>query len=183
MKLLIFCLLAAAGGYFLPFQAVDAASKVLAPAIALMATGIFPSMTLVVGSMKAEERTPQLIEELHANLKRLLSSLVAAFVLAVASLTLIVSTGAAIATKEPMYVQPWAIRTLVVLCAITITLLAGRAVAVARTFFAILEVNRKQALLTARAKNRTSWQSARDKAKFDLPEGYAENAGPLTQKH
>lgn len=168
MKTLLICIALAACAFFAPLKSFDPAARVLVPAIALMAAGIFPCMSLAVGAMKGEHRTPALVEELYERLKLLLKVLVASFGLAVMAIILLACTVIVAANAlpsggsadiPPQYLG-WIARSTASLSVIAIGLLGGRVVAVGKAFFAILDINRKHALLIARAalrKERDGW--------------------------
>jgi hypothetical protein len=159
MKAPLFGLLMAAGSYWIPFAAIEPMARILVPAIALLATGIFPCMTLAVGAMKGDHRSPAQVDELYEELRLVMKILVATFVLAAATVATIVALTGTIAAISVEW-GPWVQRGLMGLIALMLSLLAGRVIAIARAFFAILDINRKHALLVARAKV----QSERDKA-------------------
>jgi|GEM_PF-4238576 len=148
---------------YIPFAAVEPLARVLVPGIALMGAGIFPSMSLVVGAMKGDERTPKIVKELHEKLKNILKVLVAAFVLILVSILLLLASVGLEYTKNVPHVD--LIRRIVIcLAAVSVALLADRVSAVVRTFFAVLELNKKQALLVARAGNQKLFTDVRNSA-------------------
>jgi len=150
MKIVAISALFAAAAYLLPTTVVDPLVRVLGIAIALMATGIFPCMTLVVNAMKGEQRTPAMVDKLYDGLRNILRILVVAFSLAVASILSLAATAALVAAKVPhLYVHIALAST-----AVAITFFAGRVIALGRSFFVVLDINRTQALLVARAKTR-----------------------------
>ena len=167
MKIAYLSPFAAAAAYLIPTGAIEPLARVLVPGIALMATAIFPCMTLVVNAMKGEHRTPSLVEDLHAKLRMLLKLLVATFVLAVTAMILM---AAAVAL---LYAPVLPIVSKIVWCfaALVVVLLLGRVEAIGRAFFALLDINRKHALLIARAKIRGERDAAIDAGKLArLPE-------------
>lgn len=174
MKALIIGLALGIGSLWLPHSAVDPMARLVVPAIALLATSIFPCMSLAVGSLKAEQRAPLQVDELYTQLRTIMQVLVVTFALAVAAVACLVGLsglvtangpaaamgGVAVPAVAPSPVLEFAIRALLVFICVVLTLLGGRVVAVGKAFFAILEINRKHALLVARSKV----QSDRDKA-------------------
>jgi hypothetical protein len=172
MKNGLFSAMLALGAYFVPATLIDPVARAIIPAVALMATGIFPCMTLTIGAMKAEGRTPALIEELYDQLKSLLKVLVAAFtlsVVAVIALSILIafaSPGAPRGFPAPpgtFYVTP--VQLAAMTAAFVLGLLASRMFILGRAFFAVLEINRKQSLLVARAKVRSERDTAMDLAR------------------
>lgn len=158
MKIIIISLLLACAAFFAPLKGVDAAARVLVPAVALMATGIFPCMSLAVGAMKGEHRTPALVDQLYTRLRKVLMLLVVTFTCAVAAVASLALTSAlvAIAADGNPHVDVAAL-TLAAhasagAAALILALLGGRVVDLGRAFFAILDINRRHALLIARAK-------------------------------
>ena len=169
MKIVAFSLTLAVGASFLPTSLVDPVARAMVPAIALMATGIFPCMTLAIGAMKAEGRTPALIEDLYGQLRGLLQVLVVTFALAVSE---IIALTASIALSNPTAWQGFThypgtfhltpAQVAVMVSAAILGILGGRVVALGRAFFAVLDINKKQALLVARAKVRTERDASLD---------------------
>lgn len=150
MKSLLVAALVAAIAIFSPVAAVDAAARILTLAIALMATGIFPCMTLTVNAMKGEERSPAMVKDLYAQLRTLLSVLVASFVLAVLAVLSLVFTTAVIAIDAGF----WPIKAGAVFSGAAIGLFGSRVVAIGKAFFALLEINKKHSLLVSRKRVR-----------------------------
>lgn len=146
MKTIVSALLLGVAAWWLPAGAVEATARTLVLAVALMAAGVFPCMTLVVNSMKGEQRTPALIEELFGQLHRLLKVLVAAFAVAVVSVLALSATSALAASGADDFL----VRSSAAICGFLLGMLAGRAITIGKAFFAVLEINRKQALLIAR---------------------------------
>ncbi|WP_422058634.1 hypothetical protein [Sphingomonas sp.] len=134
-----------------PLPAVEPAARIVVPAIALLATGIFPCMTLTIGAMKGDHRSPLQVDELYGQLKFVMKVLVATFALAAALAATMVAIIAIDAGAHPRW-SGVATRLLLALACIELALLGGRIHAVGRAFFAILDINRKHALLVARAK-------------------------------
>lgn len=147
MKTISFSILAAIVAWFLPVAAVDPVARLLAVAIALMASGVFPCMTLTVGAMKGERRTPALVNDLYTKLELLMKLLVVAFALAVVSLLCLVVSITLVTVK----VDGVFVSCSVALSAAALSLLGSRVVDIGRAFFALLEINRRHALLIARA--------------------------------
>jgi hypothetical protein len=82
--------------------------------------------------------------------------LVASFALAALAIALIVGLVGCVAQHHP---TPWVLRGERVLLAticIVLAILAGRVLAIERAFFALLDVNRRHALLVARSKTQGS---------------------------
>lgn len=156
MKTLLISLAAAVLGYFLPATTLEPIARVLVPAVALLATGIVPCMTLAVNAMKGEQRTPALVEDLHDKLAKLLRLLVASFALSVAAVTAIATTVALVNGPVLDFVP----KIGAAVSASFLCMLGGRAIAVGRAFFALLEINRTHALLIARAKVRSERDNA-----------------------
>lgn len=136
----------------LPEAALGAISRTLVLAIALMAAGIFPCMTLAVNAMKGEGRSPAMVQDLYDQLRTLLKVLVVAFVLAVLAVLSLVGTSAAIEAEAGF----WPVKVGAVLAGSALGLFIGRVVAIGKAFFALLEINKKQALLIARDRVRKS---------------------------
>jgi hypothetical protein len=159
MKSLLISLILAIAIYFAPIALAEPAARALVPAIALMATGIFPCMSLVVGAMKGEQRTPALVEQLYRNLEILLKLLVTAFALSVGAVLLLAITvslaadAAAQLPSRPIF-QSWVAHAIAASAIMVLTILGGRVFQVGRAFFTVLEINRKHALLVSRAKVR-----------------------------
>lgn len=145
----------------LPTAAIGAASRTLVLAIALMAAGIFPCMTLVVNAMKGEGRSPSMVKDLYEKLEKLLKVLVVAFVLAVLSVLSLVATSSAIEVAANF----WLIKTSAVLSGSALGLFMGRVAAIGQAFFALLEINRKQALLIARGEVRNNRDQSMDESR------------------
>ncbi len=162
MKIAYLSPFVAAAAYLIPVGAIEPLARVLVPGIALMATGIFPCMTLVVNAMKGEHRTPALVEDLHGNLRQLLKLLVAAFALALMAMILMAAAVALVQAPVPAAVP----KVTLCLAALVIVLLVGRVEAIGRAFFALLEINRKHALLIARAKVRGERDAAIEAGKL-----------------
>lgn len=135
----------------LPIEAIDASARTLVLAVALMAAGIFPCMTLTVNAMKGEERSPAMVTELYDQLKKVLKILVVAFALAVSTVLLMAITAACISSKVPDV----AIRGIAATTGLSLGLFMSRVVAIGRTFFALLDINRTQALLISRKRVRS----------------------------
>ncbi|NWK96532.1 hypothetical protein DM806_12845 [Sphingobium lactosutens] len=185
MKLtILLCLLAVMIGWCVPTPIAVDVGRLLVPAIALLATGIFPSMTLVVNAMKAEERTPNLIDQLYAQLHMILRVLVTTFALAAISIAALATLSVGGGEEGFVTTSPWwAQKAFLIFVCLLIALLIGRVMALGRVFFAILEVNRTQALIAARSKNKKSWDAAMSKMEIDVPEDYAASVGPLHELH
>lgn len=167
MKIAYLSPFAAFATYWLPISAIEPLARVLVPGIALMATGVFPCMTLVVNAMKGEHRTPALVEDLYAKLRLLLKLLIVTFALAVTTMGLMAASVALLQAPVLIIVPKIAL----CIAALTILLLIGRVVDIGRAFFALLDINRKHALLIARAKIRGERDSALDAGKLaKLPE-------------
>jgi len=139
----------------LPTSAIDAAARTLTLAIALMAAGVFPCMTLAVNAMKGEEKSPAMVQDLYEQLRKLLKVLVAAFVLAVLAVLSLVFIAAAIATD----VGHWPVKGAAVLAGFTLGLFMARVLGIGKAFFVLLEINKKHALLVARKQIRVSRES------------------------
>lgn len=174
MKTIVFSILAAFAAWFLPVAAVDPVARLLAVAIALMASGIFPCMTLTVGAMKGERRTPASVNDLYAKLELLMKLLVVAFALAVLSLLCLVVSISLVTVKADHVTVSGA----VALSAAALTMLGGRVADIGRAFFALLEINRRHALLIARAGVR----SERDDVISELGQAKVGNDDPKVRK-
>ncbi|WP_125953918.1 hypothetical protein [Novosphingobium sp. MD-1] len=167
MKTAIISSVLAVGTCFVPTTMIDPMARAMVPAIALMATGIFPCMTLTIGAMKAEGRTPALIEELYLQLRGLLKVLVVTFALAVAEIITLTASVALASPGAPrgievepgtFYVTP--VQAAAMIAAFILGILSGRIIVLGRAFFEVLEINKKQSLLVARAKVRTERDAA-----------------------
>lgn len=145
----------------LPVAAVDAAARTLVLAVALMAAGIFPCMTLTVNAMKGEERSPAMVTELYDQLKKVLKILVVAFALAVSTVLLMAVTVACISSE----VASEAVRALAAMTGLALGFFMSRVVAIGRTFFALLDINRTQALLISRKRVRSQRSDAIDESR------------------
>ncbi len=170
MKTIVLAIVLGLAGWSLPIAAVEATARTLVLAVALMAAGVFPCMTLVVNAMKGEQRTPILIEELYGQLRTLLKILVTAFAIAVACVLTLATTAALSAANA----DDLPIRIGAVAGGALLGLLASRAAAIGRAFFAILDINRKQALIIARKDVRTQREAViadgrREQFKSDDP--------------
>lgn len=162
MKVAYLSPFAAVTAYWLPSGVIEPLARVLVPAIALMATGVFPCMTLVVNAMKGEHRTPALVEDLYTKLRQLLRLLVVTFALAVVTMGLMAAAVALL--QVPVLLMVPKITICFAVC--TMVLLLGRVVDIGRAFFALLDINRKHALLIARAKIRGERDAALDAGKL-----------------
>ncbi|MBP6362942.1 MAG: hypothetical protein KA329_05400 [Novosphingobium sp.] len=167
MKIAVISAALAVGAYFIPVTLIDPVARAIVPAVALMATGIFPCMTLAIGAMKAEGRTPALIEELYQQLRGLMKVLVATFALAVAevvALTLAIALASPGAPRgfevTPGTVHVTPVEAAVMIAGFVLGFLAGRIIALGRAFFAVLDINKKQSLLVARSKVRSERDTA-----------------------
>jgi hypothetical protein len=167
MKIAIVSTVLAAGTYFVPTALIDPVARAIVPAIALMATGIFPCMTLAIGAMKAEGRTPALIEELYLQLRGLLKVLVVTFALAVSEIVALTVSVALASPGAPrgfqvapdtFHITPT--QTAAMVAAFILGLLGGRIIVLGRAFFDVLDINKKQSLLVARTKVRTERDTA-----------------------
>lgn len=163
----------AVAAYFIPRDSIEPLARIAVPSIALMSTSIFPCMTLVVNAMKGEQRTPALVEDLYAKLRLVLKLLVVTFALAAAAM---ISLAAAVVLLDAP-VLPWVPKIPLSVGAAIIILFMGRIEAIGRAFFALLDINRKHALLIARGKVRTD----RD-AKVDAIKAGAFPADDLTPR-
>jgi hypothetical protein len=148
----------AIAAYLAPPEVIEPAARVLVPGVALMATGVFPCMTLAVNAMKGEHRTPALVEDLYLKLRQLLKLLAATFILAIAAMALMAAGVGLLKAPVLTFVPKMAFG----LAAAVIVLLVGRLEAIGRAFFVLLDINRKHALLIARAKIRGERDSAID---------------------
>jgi hypothetical protein len=157
---LLIGLILATASVWVPRDAVDPMARALIPAVALLATGIFPCMSLAVGSMKGEQRAPKQVDELYEQLHTVMRVLVASFALAALAIVSIVGLVGLVNVTSPSTIVLIGERILLGGICLILALLGGRVAAIGRAFFAILDINRKHALLIARAKT----QSARDKA-------------------
>ncbi len=137
---------------WLPREAIDPMARALTPAIALLATGIFPCMSLAVGAMKGENRAPRQVDELYEQLHTVMRVLVAAFALAVTAIVLIVAILGFLAVQMEEKAGNVAVHVTLSIVALVLALLFGRAIAIGKAFFAILEINRKGAKLVTRSK-------------------------------
>lgn len=179
MKSILAAVLTAAIAISVPTAAIDAAARVLTLAIALMATGIFPCMTLTVNAMKGEERSPAMVKDLYQQLRTLLGVLVVAFVLAIAAVLSLVFTTAAIATDAGF----WVIKTGVVFSGSAIGLFGARVISIGQAFFALLEINRKHAILVARKRVRHGREQAIGKLREERFESDDNNKDTLEELH
>lgn len=161
MKTVAIALALAIFAGFLPVAAIDAAARTLVLAIALMAAGIFPCMTLTVNAMKGEERSPAMVTELYDQLRKVLKILVVAFALAVCTVLLMAVTVACISSE----VANEAIRALAAVTGLALGLFMSRVVAIGKTFFALLDINRTQALLISRKRVRSQRGDAIDESR------------------
>lgn len=159
---------------WLPRGAIDPMARALIPAVALLATGIFPCMSLAVGSMKGDHRAPKQVDELYEQLKIVMKVLVLSFGLAVLTIVLTVGLVGLVSEATPSYRHMLSERGLLGFVCVSLFVLAGRVIAIGKAFFAILDINRKHALLIARAKIQgtrdkisDSWQSERFAADTD----------------
>ena len=179
MKALIFGLGLGVASTWLPHVAVEPMARLVVPAVALLATSIFPCMSLAVGSLKAEQRDPSQVDELYTQLKIIMKVLVATFALAVTAVVCIVglsglitiiapvpgANGASALSPAVSLAIELAIRTLLIVVCIVLALLGGRVLAVGKAFFAILDINRKHALLVARSRVQNSREKALEGAR------------------
>jgi hypothetical protein len=159
---------------WLPFEAVEPMARLVVPAIALLATSIFPCMSLAVGSLKAEQRAPVQVDELYTQLHTIMQVLAVTFALSVGTVICIIGLSSIVASNNMAALSAGGIGTgesaavpiqycargLLICIAILLAVLGGRVVAVGKAFFVILSINRKHALLVARSKV----QGDRDKA-------------------
>lgn len=150
--------------FFLPVEAIQPIARPLVPGIALLATGIFPSMTLTVGAMLTTRQNPQLIQKRYNELKEVLRILAASFALAVVCIILL---SAAVAVNNVPNLKPIvaAYAPHIIMCSFgfVVALLIGRGIAIVKIYFHILDLNKKQALLNARK----DVDDIFDKAKID----------------
>jgi len=156
MKTIIVALALGTIAWFLPEVALEAVARTLVLAVALMAAGIFPCMTLTVNAMRGEERSPTMVVELYDQLKTLLKVLVVAFILAVASVFLLATTAAMISAEA----GAGPIQAAAVCTGVALGLFMSRVVAIGKSFFALLDINRTQALLISRKKVRSKREEA-----------------------
>lgn len=161
---------------WLPHSAVDPMARIVVPAIALLATSIFPCMSLAVGSLKAEQRAPLQVDELYDQLRTIMKVLVVTFALAATAVATIVGLSGLVASypesltkglsaaalRDPIEVS---CRALLIVICFAIALLGGRIVAVGKAFFAILDINRKHALLVARSRVQGEREMAMDQGR------------------
>lgn len=152
MKQIAATLLSAILASLIPHAALDEIARLLVPAVALMATSIFPCMTLVVGTLKGEQRSTAIVDQLHGKLHAAMEILVATFAVSVVAmlLTILAST---IGTPDPVVRQISLTSTVAALAGASFAILVGRVIAVGRIFFEILGINRTHALMIARAKS------------------------------
>lgn len=158
MKTLAISLLLAAAAAIIPPSIIGDAARMLVLATSLMATGVFPCMTLVVNAMKGEHRTPALVESLYDKLRQLLKLLITAFCLAISVVVLLVTT---VTLQAADAIEP-VLRGAAAASAFAIAIFSGRVVAIGRAFFALLDINRKHALLIARGAVRRDRDAALD---------------------
>lgn len=164
MFLIAFYALAIISATFLPFEAIEPLALILVPGIALLATGIFPCMTLIVGSMKPDGRSPKRISELYENFQEILRLLVIAFICAAGSIFMIMAS-VAMDYTQILHDTFWR-RVTLAAAIIAVVALGAHISSVIRVFFAILALNNKQSLLVARENNRKFFVQARKDARL-----------------
>ena len=156
MKAIISACVIALVAVVLPVAAIGAVSRTLVLAVALMAAGVFPCMTVAVNAMKGEGRSPAMVQDLYDELAVLLKVLVVAFVLAILSVLALVATSAAI----EMQAGVWIVKAIAAAAGASLGLFMGRVVAIGHAFFKLLEINKKQALLIVRGRLRKEHEGA-----------------------
>lgn len=149
--------------WFLPLTAVELCARILMPAIALMGAGIFPSMGIVVGAMRAEERTPAAVGVLYEKLRSILSVFACAFIYVVL-LVFLVLASVVLASSGDDHEVPQ--RVAVFFTVFFMILFCERSYLAARVFFAVLALNKNQALLVAEENNRKLFVQARKDARI-----------------
>lgn len=179
MKRLAYIPVSLAIAVFLPNEAVEPLARILVPGIALMAAGIFPSMTLVVGAMKGEQRSPKVVTDLYEKLRQILKVICAAFVLAVLAIAAILASASLNHVTFPYasYVQ----QVFMGLGALSVLFLVDRVVAVIRTYFAVLDLNKTQALLVARGNSEKFRNQLRESGAGLSPDDYGVRKKPLAR--
>ena len=146
---------------FLPIPAIEPLSRLLVPGIALMAAGIFPSMTLVVGSLRGWERSHQSIDNLHELLTRMLKVLTAAFVWSLLSILAIAITIAVVYANDAPY-QTAILRAAVFVTTVLIMLLVSRIYVGIKIFFGLLNLEKEEAKRKATARTREFFKRVKD---------------------
>lgn len=178
MKQILATILATALAALMPMAAIEDVARLLVPAVALMATSIFPCMTLVVGAMKGEQRTPALIDDLYGKLRLLMKILVAAFAVAIVAIFLIVV--AAIAAEAGTAFRGFELAHIAAgLAGTTLAIFVGRIIAIGKMFFEVLDINRKHALLIARAKS--TQEQVKAVSQIGMPISPPQQPRPLTR--
>lgn len=152
--------------FLLPVDSIPPVSRVLAPAIALMAAGIFPSMSLVITTMANLSGSQKIIYELHETLKDTLRALRFAFTVSVATI-LGVAALVALDAADSFPYQNFTLRAVIFMVALGIMLLGERFFAGLNIFFALLNLARSKAVENAERQSKALFDKV--KAEPGLP--------------
>ncbi|MCY4053002.1 MAG: hypothetical protein OXE98_03880 [Hyphomicrobiales bacterium] len=169
--------IALAATAFMPLRAIEPCARVLVLGISLMAAGLFPAMTVLVGSMEEKGRAPGIVENLYEQFHEIIKILIFAFVLAGLSLVFILITIALShsdgAPHNPIFRQ-------VTMCiAISLSILfADRSFWALRTFLHVLEIKKKQALLYSQMKTDKFFARAQENIKLSCS-SHSDETKPL----
>ena len=140
----------------LPIDSIAPISRLLVPSVAIMAAGIFPSMTLVVGAMRGVSQSYKSVRETHSLLTNMLKVLRAAFVL---SLLLIFALVALVALEVTEFSH---LRLFMFFAAFILLLLADRIRVCINTFSALLNLEFREAGIAAKDESRKLFERVKD---------------------
>lgn len=149
--LILYFIIALVATVFMPSAAIEPCARILVLGISLMAAGLFPAMTVLVGSMEEKGRAPGIVENLYKRFNKIIRVLIFAFVLAGLSLVFILITVALSYPGETPY-NPVFRQVTMFLAIVSSILFADRSFLALRTFLHVLRIKKEQALLYSHMK-------------------------------
>ena len=165
---------------YLPMAALEPVARLIVPGIALVAAGIFPTMTLVIGSLRTGKLSVYAANRLYSHLSdalRLLSAQFAFGLLSILGIVLAVAVNhSSMAGKSEII-----IRGLVCFTTFCIAIFVRQAFRSIQIFFALLEREKDLAEKKARERGEKFFEKAAEDAKID-PDNYADNTYSLDPK-
>ena len=158
--LIFYVILALAATAFTPSAAVEPCARILVLGISLMSAGLFPAMTVLIGSMEEKGRAPGIVESLYQRFHEIIMILIFAFVLSVLSLVFILITVALSNLNDTAY-DPIFRRICMFVAIGSAILFADRSFWALRTFLRVLAIKKEQALLYSQMKTDEFFTRAR----------------------
>lgn len=152
----------------LPLKMAESWAGILSIGISLIAAGFIPTISMLIGSMTEEGRSPKILIDLHKHLHRAMMELAIAFGLAILSIIFIsVTIALSYADNAPHSFQRFSIG----LTIWTVFMFLDRALIMFKEFFLVLDWKKEQALWSSKKKIDAFIEQAQKDVKFS-PDDY-----------